>query len=75
MLIRRAHAQLANEDVTQILVVILSRMDSDVFAMLIEDLHHERQSDDFRPCAEDRHYLHILCAGGEKLADLSVCRG
>jgi hypothetical protein len=59
MNVRRSDSQIADKDVTQALMKILSGMNGDMLAILVEELHHPAQPDDLRTRAEDRHYFYV----------------
>src|SRR5690606_9330903 len=58
--VRRAHAQFLKENVAQIWVIILSGMDEDVFAKLVEFGNNGAQANDFGTCPEDGHHFHAV---------------
>ena len=61
--IRRAHAELFEEDVAQAGVVVLPGVDEHVVGRLIEALDHAAEADDLGPGAEDREDLHTWNEG------------
>ena len=58
MLVRRSYLKIADKDVAQTFVVILTRVHGYVLAMLVEHLHHQAEPDDLGTGAEDGHYFH-----------------
>src|SRR5688572_573302 len=67
-----ADLEIADKNIAEALVIVLSGMNRDVIAVLIEDLDHQAKPDYFGTRPEDRHDLHILflLAGREKVFDL-----
>src|SRR5687767_12468003 len=55
-----ADLEIADKNIAKTLVIVLSGMDRDVIAVLIEDLDHQAKPDYFGTRPEDRHDLHIL---------------
>ena len=56
--VRRANFEILDENIAQAFVIILTCVNRNMFAMLVEDLHHQTEPDNFRPRAEDGHYFH-----------------
>src|SRR6476646_10438270 len=58
--VRRAKPQVTNEYIAQSLVIVLSGMNGQMLAMIIEHPHYLAKADYLRPRAEYRHYFHIM---------------
>jgi hypothetical protein len=60
MNVRCSYLEIADEYVAQALVVVLTSVYGDVFAMLIKHPEDQAESNYFRPRAENRHYFHKM---------------
>src|SRR3989442_12145152 len=56
-------AEFSEEDVAQVLVVVLTRVDEGVLAVLVQEEDDAAEPDDLGPRAEDGHDLHVGSSG------------
>jgi hypothetical protein len=62
--VRLPHAELPEEHVAQLLVVVLAGMHQHLFAQTVERGNDGAQTDDLRPRAEERHHFHRATPSG-----------
>jgi hypothetical protein len=58
LVVGSSDAELGEEDVAQVCVVVLPRVDDHLVTHLVQPPHDETQADDLRACAQDRHDPH-----------------
>src|SRR5205814_1854832 len=61
-----AHAQLLEEDVVEVRVVVLPRVDDDLVAQAIQLLDDAAQADDLRARAQNGQDLHAIFSGARR---------
>ena len=71
------HAEIREEDLVELVVVVLAGVDQHMMHMALERRHHSRQADDLRPRAQDGHHLefvHELLTGSKTVSGLSLSK-
>ncbi len=60
VIVRRAKAQVIKEHLIQLVVIVLPGVDENLMEIAVAALYGGGQTDDLRPCAEDRHQLEFF---------------